>query len=106
MNNTMPPGADRDRKVEQELGELRRRYELLHEKRVRTEQDMSNLSRQLDTLREQAMERYGTSDISELQQLLEEKRQQNERLVAEYKEHITTIQNDLLTVENQIDNGQ
>jgi len=92
--------------VEQELNELRRHYEQLRDRKVRTEQDVANLTSQLETLKQQAMAEYGTSDIKELQTLLEEKRLQNEDVVAKYRQHIQQIQADLAEVENAVEGGK
>jgi RNA polymerase-binding transcription factor DksA len=98
-NNPNKTGTTRDIQLEQELGGLRQEYEQLREKRVRTEQDIAHLTDQLEALKAQALAEYGTSDPDELQALLEEKRQENERIVASYREHVQQIQADLDAVE-------
>jgi len=103
--NPNQTGTTRDSRVERELDGLRQQYEQLRERKVRTEQDVANLSAQLEALKQQAKEQYGTSDLGELQQLLEEKRQQNEEVVASYREHIQQIQADLTAVENGVEGG-
>ncbi len=97
--------AARDNRVERELNELRRQYEGLRERKVRTEQDVANLTEQLETLKARAEAEYGTSDMGELQALLEQKRRQNEEAVAGYREHIEGIQADLAKVENGLEQG-
>lgn len=99
-NNT---GTSQDSELEQELNTLRKQYELLRDRKVRTEQDVTNLSTQLGALKAQAKGEYGTSDPEELQALLEKKRKENERVVAEYREHIQKIQADLASVENSLE---
>jgi len=99
-NNT---GTSRDVQLERELAQLRQDYERLREQRVRTEQDIAHLTEQLDALKAQAQAEYGTSDPEELQGLLEEKRVENERLVAQYREHVQQIQADLDAVENSVE---
>lgn len=101
--NPNQTGTTRDSQVERELNGLRQQYEQLRDRKVRTEQDVANLSAQLESLKQQAKEQYGTSDLEELQQLLEEKRQQNEEVVARYREHIQQIQADLTAVENGVE---
>jgi chromosome segregation ATPase len=102
MVNSNPngTGTSMDSQLEQELKDLREQYEQLRDRKVRTEQDVANLSVQLEALNAQAQDEYGTSDPEELQRLLEEKREQNKLVVAEYREHIQKIQEDLSTVEN------
>lgn len=94
---------NRDTRVEQELNGLRSQYEQLRDRKVRTEQDVANLTDQLEALKEQAEAEYGTSDVKELQALLEQKRLQNEEVVSKYREHIQKIQGDLAKVENGVE---
>ena len=96
-------GAQRDTLVEQELNGLKKQYEQLRDRKVRTEQDVANLTEQLEELKAQAEAEYGTSDMKELQALLEQKRKQNEEMVSRYREHIDTIQADLAAVENGVE---
>ena len=104
-SNPNQTGTSRDSQVEQELNELRQQYEQLRDRKVRTEEAVSQLSTQLETLKKQAEAEYGTSELKELQRLLEDKRQQNEDVVAKYREHIQQIQADLAEVENAVENG-
>ena len=104
MNNYPNQGGNnQDARLEQELNGLRRQYEQLRDQKVRTEQQVADLSARLDALKAQAEAEYGTSDPKELQTLLQEKRLENERVVAEYREHIQKIQSDLSAVENRVD---
>lgn len=96
-------GTNQDAQLEQELSNLRQQYEHLRDHKVRTEQQVADLSSRLDALREQALAEYGTSDPKELQALLQKKREENERVVAEYRKHIQQIQTDLSEVENRVD---
>lgn len=80
-----------DMALERELAELKKQYEKLREDKVRTEQNLDNLSRQLHELEEQARADYGTADSDELKVMLDKKRAENDRLVTEYKEHIRSI---------------
>jgi chromosome segregation ATPase len=89
--------------LEQELGALRRQYEQLREKQVRTEQDMANLTSQLEGLKAQAQAEYGTSDPDELQKLLQSKREENEQVVAKYREQVQDLQAALAAVENRVE---
>ncbi len=102
-NNPNQTGTSRDSQVEQELNQLKNQYEQLRDRKVRTEQDVANLTEQLEGLKKQAEAEYGTSDIKELQALLQNKRQQNEEVVTKYREHIQKIQADLANVENGVE---
>ncbi len=85
--------------LERELAQLKQQYERLREDKVRTEQNLDNIGRQLADLEAQAVQQYGTADPQELNRMLEEKRAENARLVAEYREHITSIMEGLNKLE-------
>lgn len=91
--------AGRDNAVEQELQALRSQFEQLREYKVRVEQDIKNLTGQLELLQQRAREEFGTDDPEKLQALLQEKQQENERLVQEYRQHINELQQQLKAVE-------
>ncbi len=102
-NNPNGTGTNRDSQVERELNELRQQYEQLRDSKVRTEEAVAQLSHQLESQKAQAQAKYGTSDVAALEQLLEEKRCQNEQVVTKYREHIQQIQSDLAKVENAVE---
>ncbi|CCO22963.1 hypothetical protein [Maridesulfovibrio hydrothermalis] len=85
--------------LERELAQLKQQYERLREDKVRTEQNLDNIGRQLAELEAQAKTQYGTADPQELGRLLEEKKAGNARLVAEYRAHITSIMDGLQKLE-------
>lgn len=85
--------------LERELNQLKQQYERLREDKVRTEQNLDNIGRQLAELEAQAVQQYGTADPQELGRLLEEKRSENARLVADYRTHITSIMEGLQKLE-------
>jgi chromosome segregation ATPase len=93
-------GAEADRRIQQELTELKREYERLRDEKVRADRDVETLTRQLEELKLQAEAEYGTSDPERLLALLEQKREENARLVADYREHLRAIRADLEAVEN------
>ena len=91
--------ADADASLERELAGLKQAYERLRDDKVRTEQDLRHQQNQLAELEERARAEYGTADPEELARLLDEKRRENARLVAEYREHIAAVRRDLDAVE-------
>lgn len=91
--------TEQDQALEQELARLKQEYERLREQKFRTEENLLNLQRQLEDLEAQAREEYGTSDPEALEKLLEEKRAENARLVADYRRHIQEINAGLASVE-------
>ena len=95
------PGADPDALLERELAGLRARYETLREEKVRAEQDLANIRQQLGELAARAREEYGTDDPERLAAMLEEKRRENARLVAEYREHLAAVQEGLAALDQE-----
>lgn len=102
-SNQNMQGMNQDSQLEQELNGLRKQYEHLRDQKVRTEQQVSDLTGQLEGLKAQAESEYGTSDPAELQALLEQKRSENQRIVTEYRNHIQKIHNDLSAVESSVE---
>ncbi|EGJ48920.1 hypothetical protein [Desulfocurvibacter africanus] len=95
-----------DQRLEQELAQLRAEYEKLKMERVRTEQNLANLSQQLREMEERAQAEYGTADPADLERLLAERRAENARLVEDYRKHIEAIRADLSAVERGVEDGR
>jgi len=93
--------SPRDQAVQKKLEVLKKDYRDLDTRKIQTETNIRNLEEELQRLREQAQKNYGTSDLEELKRLLEERRQENERLVAEYEEHIQGIKDRLAEIDRQ-----
>lgn len=91
----------RDEALERELAALRADYEQLKEQKVRLEQDQANLARQLAELEAAARAEFGTADPAALARLLDERRAENARLVAEYRSHLQAIHRSLSAIEAQ-----
>lgn len=90
---------DQDVRLEKELAGLRQQYERLQMERVRTEQNLANLEQQMAELKGKAESEFGTADVAELEKILAERRAENARLVASYREHIQGIQHNLAELE-------
>lgn len=80
-----------DQQVENKLSELREEYRKLHERKIATERDRQNLESRLAELKEQAEREYGTSDLDQLRDLLEQRRRENQQMVADYERHVREI---------------
>jgi hypothetical protein len=91
--------ASRDAVVQHKLTELKKAYDQLHTQKITTEANIKNLENTLEKLRATAVENYGTSDLQELQRLLEERRRENEAQVAAYEEHVREITTRLAAIE-------
>ena len=96
------PG-DPDMALERELGRLKTEYEKLREEKVRAEQTLTHLEAELSALEEAAVRDYGTADPVELKAKLDAMRQENGRLVDEYRRHIAGVREGLAELERGLD---
>ena len=85
----------------QEIEELRRRYDDLNQKRIRTDANLQNARKRLEELQEQAKKNFGTDDLDELRAKLTEMKSENERKRSEYQESLDRIEYELAEVEQQ-----
>lgn len=90
---------DRDAALEAELADLRRQHDRLREEKVRAEEQLASLEQQLRQLEEEALREHGVSDPDALAALLEERRAENERRVAAYRQHIAGVRQGLQDVD-------
>jgi hypothetical protein len=91
--------SQRDLQVQEQLQVLREEHRKLHEQKIATERDRQNLEERLRELRAQAEREFGTHDLEQLRQLLEERRRENDRMVADYQQHIQDIQGRLQEID-------
>ena len=88
-----------------DIEELRKRHRELETRRTRAEADLENASRQLDAVKAESRERYGTDDLSQLRRKLDEMRAQNEQKRAQYQAHLEEIEAALKRVEEGFARG-
>jgi chromosome segregation ATPase len=80
---------------QESIESLRQRYARLNERKITAAADLKNAEEQLDRLKQEAREQFGTDDAAELQKQLEELNRENERKRAEYQQHLDKIEADL-----------
>lgn len=98
----MPPKhSDADAALERELAGLKADYARLRDEKVRAEQDLAHLTAQLAELEKKALADYGTADPAELARLLDAKRAENAALVADYREHIRGVRQELDAIDRE-----
>src|SRR5438445_3945476 len=85
----------------QNIEKLRERYKALEKQKITAEANLKNSEENLEKLRKQARENYGTDDLEELQKKLEEMKSDNESKCAEYQRHLDEIETQLNEVEQQ-----
>jgi chromosome segregation ATPase len=99
MAKTNTPGAATDQGAWQNIETLRERYSKLDRKRIETSADLRNAEQQLDELKQEAKDKYGTADLAELKAKLEEMKAENEKKCREYQQQLDQIEGDLAKVE-------
>lgn len=91
--------TSQDEAVQAKLETLKKEYNELHTQKIKTEQNIANLEDKLQELRAKAEKEFGTSDLAELQQILEDRRRENEARVADYEKHLQEIKTNLGAIE-------
>lgn len=86
---------------EQPIEMLQQRYRDLNEKKIRAEAERDGARRQLDKLKADAREKYGTDDLAELQKRLDDMIAENARKRAAYQADLDKIERDLADVERK-----
>lgn len=91
-----------DEEIIKELEALKAEYARLDKKRIETATQLKSREDQLKELKEKALKEYGTNNVNELKKLLEEWRAENERKVAEYRQHIEQIKKGLAELSSEV----
>jgi chromosome segregation ATPase len=84
---------------EQTIEELQQRYHELNRKKIQAETQRDSAKTRLDDLKAQAREKYGTDDVTKLQEKLAEIINENARKKAKYQEDLDKIEQGLAAVE-------
>ena len=87
------------RGLEQSIEELQKRYQKLRDQQIRVETQRDATKQRLESLRQQAQEKYGTSDLAELQKKLDEIVAENARKRSKYQDDLDKIEQNLADVE-------
>jgi hypothetical protein len=93
------PAEAGDEAVQKKLEQLKEEYADLHTKKITTAANIQNLETNLARLRATAEKEYGTSNIAELEHILESRRRENDAKVAQYEQHIKEIKEHLANIE-------
>lgn len=85
----------------QSIDELKQRYTVLHERKIKAGATLDHAKEQLEKLQKQARELYGTDNVDELRAKLAAMEAENERRRAEYQADLERIETELATVEEK-----
>jgi chromosome segregation ATPase len=86
---------------QQTIEELQARYNRLNTEKIRASTNLENSQKELDRLKADAREKYGTDDIAALQQKLQQMKDDNEQKRAEYQSKLDAIETELEAVEKK-----
>lgn len=88
-------------KTIQDIETLRKRHTELDRKRAAAEANLKTATDNLEALKREARELYGTDDLEALRAKLEEMKKENERKRDEYQKHLDEIETGLNELDKQ-----
>lgn len=91
---------------QQTIEQLQKRYQALNTRRIQAETNLENARKQLEGLKKEAREKYGTDDIDQLRQQLESMKAENERKRSEYESQLNQIEANLAAVEEKFSQSE
>ncbi len=80
---------------------LAKDYEQLNEERIKAKSDLEHAEKALANIQQQAKDNYGTDDLKELEQQLENMKQSNQTMINDYEKHIESIRTNLDKVKQE-----
>ena len=83
-----------------DIDSLKRRHRGLENQKIAAQTNLDRAAEELDQLKRDAREQYGTDDLGQLRQKLEEMKRDNERKRVDYDRHLGQIENELSQIEN------
>lgn len=90
----------------QNIETLTLRYQKLHTQKIEAETSLKHALQQLEDLKQQALEDFGTDDIDQLKEKLDEMELENERQRSEYQAALDKIEADLEGVQQKYSSAQ
>ena len=86
-----------------DIEQLKKRHKELERQKTTAEANFQTATEQLETLKQEAREKYATDDPAQLQKKLQEMKNENERKRADYQKHLEEIEAHLTQVERDFD---
>ena len=83
---------------------LKKRHKELEHQKVTSEANFKTATEQLEAVKKEALDKYGTDEIDQLRNKLLEMKDQNERTRAQYQKHLEEIETRLAQVETNFAN--
>ena len=82
----------------QTIEELQTRFDGLNKQKIKVETQREHALAQLEDLKSQANELYGSDDVDQLKSTLEELKTKNEKMRSEYQSSLNQIDQDLAEI--------
>jgi len=79
---------------------LKKRHRELDHQKVTAQAHLDSATKQLDQLKNEAREQYGTDDLNQLREKLDEMKRENEHKRVEYDRHLARIETELRKIED------
>ena len=87
-----------------DIEQLKRKHKDLERQKTTAEANLGTATQQLDALKAEARQKYGTDDLDQLRKRLAEMKESNERKRADYQRHLEEIEVRLAQVEKDFAN--
>jgi hypothetical protein len=84
---------------QQGIEQLQQRYNALHTKKIQAETNLENARQQLERLKSEAREKFGTDDVAQLREKLDAMKAENQRKRENYQAELDRIETELTAVE-------
>ncbi|QDT43273.1 hypothetical protein Pan241w_33730 [Gimesia alba] len=84
-----------------DIESLTEQFQKLNKRKIESERDLVNAEKNLNELKQQAQDEYGTDQLNELQEKLKQIKAENERKRAEYHQTLEKIEADLAKIETE-----
>jgi hypothetical protein len=93
--------AAEKKKAIRSIEELTEQYQQLNEKKIQTQTQLDEATKQLEALQKEAVAEFETCDIEELKAKLKQMESENETRRSKYQELLQGIADDLANVEQE-----
>lgn len=80
---------------------LTAQFQKLNKSKIESERDLVNAEKNLNELKQQAQDEYGTDDLEELKKKLKQIKAENEKKRAEYHQALEQIESELTKIETE-----
>lgn len=84
------------------LEQLNAKRAALRDSLVRAQTNVETAQREMERLEKEALEKFGTSDIEKLAELLAKKEQANHQAVVQYEQSLEQLESDLRLLKTQL----